>query len=201
MGTVITLDVIGGFADCENVDETAQFESSFKQLDELNNTKQIIEYSKKNLEDIFQDFRNGEGANIRDFFSLSNQIPLLALNEMDTGLSSYMENHYEDLCNYLARTPNDQTIEFTSFYDPNDLLGYPIPVPKSNNPLCENGNRVKVARVTLNNARPFLGIVANPGKAHVGVWKNQKLIKAHCEWIPQGQQLRLECPFWRPQFF
>ena len=122
---------------------------------------------------------------MKSIFMLTNQVPLLSLlyagddNTHPDSLQYIYQNYY-GLCNFLSKS-NNSCLNYISFYDPNDLLGYnPIsnpPVCLGENP-CENCvKRINRSRVVLRNARPFKFMFARPAKAHMGVWKNKKLIR------------------------
>lgn len=120
---------------------------------------------------------------LKSIFMLTNQVPLLSLlyagsDDIHTDTLQYIYQNYYGLCNFLQRSENSR-LNYISFYDPNDLLGYN---PISNPPVCLNScsncnKRINRSRVVLRNARPFKFMFARPAKAHMGVWKNKKLIK------------------------
>lgn len=114
-------------------------------------------------------------------FMLSNQVPLLSLHyysDVPDFDKFYAFQNYYGVCQFVAKNIH-QKINYVSFYDPNDILGY---LPIAAEPQCKDEcrdchSRINRSRVTLNNARPIAGIFANPAKSHVGVWKNVKLRK------------------------
>jgi hypothetical protein len=122
---------------------------------------------------------------LKSIFMLTNQVPLLSLlyapnDTVQNDTMQYIYQNYYGLCNFLQRSENSM-LNYVSFYDPNDLLGFN---PISNPPVCLGENhcnncsqRINRSRVVLRNARPFKFMFARPAKAHMGVWKNKKLIK------------------------
>lgn len=121
---------------------------------------------------------------LKSIFMLTNQVPLLSLlyagSDSINSDSLYIYQNYYGLCNFLQHSENSK-LNYVSFYDPNDLLGYnPIsnpPVCLGQNPCTNCADRINRSRVVLCNARPFKFMFARPAKAHMGVWKNNKLIR------------------------
>jgi hypothetical protein len=122
--------------------------------------------------------------NLSSIFMLSNQVPLLSLIYATTDYEKekYVEQNYFGICGYL-NVNNGKSIKYVSFYDPNDLLGF---YPISDAPDCVNAKfqcstcetRINRSRIVLNNTlRGPFRLLTNPAKAHVGVWKNKRLIR------------------------
>lgn len=126
---------------------------------------------------------------LKSIFMLTNQVPLLSLlyaanDSTQPDTLQYIYQNYYGLCNFLKQSENSR-LNYVSFYDPNDLLGYnPISNPcvcLGEEPFTNCNKRINRARVVLRNARPLKFMFARPAKAHMGVWKNKKLIKAISE--------------------
>lgn len=145
--------------------------------------------NEKSKEIFFPD--SSKNLNINMFFSMSNQIPLLALRDTaDTFMNTqknkkntsayqkyYMAN-YAPICRYLqddTSTVKYDSLTLVGFYDPNDLLGYKLIDFKDKQYTC-NGS-LEIVNCVVNNAIPILGVFADPNKAHVGGWTNKKVIK------------------------
>lgn len=108
---------------------------------------------------------------------LANQIPLLALAEMyepPTDKSvSYVFGSLQP-----AFGGRVEPLPIVAFSDPNDLLSYPIPDNWTVSLFPELGNSVKFINYPVRNALPILHLFSDPNKAHVGYWRNRRVIAA-----------------------
>ncbi len=116
---------------------------------------------------------------IKTIFSLSNQIPLLSVDELNASdgdnFKEYYQNNTAHICNFICNL-NQDSFQLVGFYDPNDILGYALWASRDEYGYCENNSRLIVSGCVIDNARVWLCLFAHPKNAHVGGWKNKKII-------------------------
>ena len=111
----------------------------------IDNNSRVQQENIKEIENYLSD--------IQGFYMLSNQLPFTSLMELapETSPDHFIANIYQDLDLLLANGAKEETaskLKIISFYDPNDLFGYRLPVP-------EEHQNLEVVNVEAHNTTPF----------------------------------------------
>jgi hypothetical protein len=129
-------------------------------------------------EDHFVELRNIMPEKEIRIYMLANQLPLLEMGQRRTAIRGQIRNY----CRPDGGLWDQRLLSKLSIYaftDPNDILSYPVP-PKFADEYIDSRLCPSITNITVNVAKPIslfgLGAFADPGEAHGGYDKDERVI-------------------------